>query len=211
MKTYNSQLIQRLKNNNGIHNYNFCITIGSPILAFLRPISTNIDHLNHDDIKRLTDWRNQYKNAFLTEFIATEAQTKKWLVEYVGKNPNKILFMLETVDGKTIGYMGIDYINEENSYAEADAIVRGIEYGKGLMKIALHALLKWTKYQLGIKHIWVRVLSDNKALHFYTNVGFTEVKRIPLSKIINEDMIIWVEDNKNPNPNRYIVYMKLNE
>lgn len=208
---YKSRLIQLLKNSNGVYNYNFCINIGSPVQAILRPVSTHVDHLNQEDIKRLTNWRNLNKNAFLTEFIATDDQTKKWLVNYVGPNPCKILFMVDTVEGVTVGYMGIDYIDEANSYAEADAIVRGIEIRKGLMKTALQALLNWTRYQLGIKNIGVRVLSDNKALNFYNKVGFTEIKRIPLSKNIVEEKIIWVEDINNHNPLRHLVYMKYSE
>ena len=190
-------LLISLKATAGTPGPTLIIPVGSPPRALLRPVATRENLLDADDIRRITGWRNRYRDSFLTRFRATESQTAEWLVESAGPNDRKILFMVDMVDdppGNTIGHMGLDFIDWTAGSGEIDAVVRGEEAAPGMMKHALLTLVAWARGQLGLSDIGVRVLSDNKALVFYTDAGFTEVKRVPLRRVEQGDRILWVED-----------------
>ncbi|NER36172.1 MAG: GNAT family N-acetyltransferase [Oscillatoria sp. SIO1A7] len=173
---------------------------------FLRPIPTRPGLLNSSDVQCLTQWRNQNKKSFLTEFNATESRTSDWLTNTVHNDPGRILFMIEHSSENPIGYMGLANINWETLYGEADSVVRGKSSEKGLMSVALITLMKWAINQLEIIDLGVRVLSDNPATNFYENLGFLEKKRVPLRQQVCPEITTWIEDDSYPSPNRYLVH-----
>jgi RimJ/RimL family protein N-acetyltransferase len=172
----------------------------------LRPIPTKHQHQDIEDVRCLTIWRNKYPRSFLTEFLATEQRTARWLAEVVHKDDNRILFMIENAKRERVGYMGIAYIDWDSFYGEPDAIVSNGATPKGLMNTALRALLEWARRDLNLKNIVVRVLSDNPALLFYKGLGFEETHRIPLKQVASNDLISWVEDATLSISQRYLVY-----
>ncbi len=117
-------LLNALKRTAGTPGAGVCIPVGFPVLAMLRPVATRADRLNATDVKLLTEWRNRFVKSFLTDFVATEDRTARWLTDFVGPNENKILFMVD-VDGRTVGNIGLDFIDWGTGYGEADNIVRG--------------------------------------------------------------------------------------
>ena len=199
-------LLKSLKATAGTSGPYVCIPIGQPVEAVLRPVPTNPDRLNANDVALLTEWRNRFVRSFLTDFIATEKRTAHWLTEFVGPNENKILFMVD-VKGQTVGNIGLDFINWETGYGEADNIVKGGNSRPGLVKLALQTTLAWAVNQLGLTELGVRVRSDNTALDFYRKVGFKESKRVPLRKIEETDMVRWVEDPAFEAASASLVYM----
>lgn len=170
------------------------IPVGKPVTAILRPISAQREYIRPTDVSYLTEWRNRFVTSFLTEFNATNEQTLRWLSSIVGPNDKKILFMLDDIDGNTFGYMGLDYIDWNRNYGEADAIVRGGRAAPGVMTLALKTLMGWAHTQLGLRTLGVRVRSDNTALNFYEKMGFVEHSRVALKKIVEGDCIRWTED-----------------
>ncbi len=156
----------------------------------------------------LTDWRNRFVQAFLNEFTATYNQTARWLVEVVGPKEGKILFMIDDHNCRTFGYMGLDCIDWDRAYGEADAVVRGAEAPPGTMKRALQTLLAWARGQLGLRELGVRVRSDNTALEFYHKGGFREVRRVPLRRVEEPQMIRWAEDESLESAEVYLVHMR---
>lgn len=184
------------------------LPVSHPVEAILRPVATRGDCLNHADVRVLTEWRNRFVQAFLTEFQASEARTARWLTDIVGTDDSRILFMLDNArSGQTIGYMGLALIDWERATGEADAIVRGRQAPRGLMKRALLTLLSWARTHLGLKSIGVRVRSDNPAIEFYRKLGFEEVRRTPLRRVERADMIHWVEDQSLPMAGPTVVHM----
>lgn len=200
------QLLRSIKETSGSSGSQLVLPVGDPLVAYLRPVSMRKDRQNKEDLAFLTTSRNKYPYSFLTVFDATIPQTSDWLANYVNLDDTRIIFMLDLLNGRTVGYMGLAFINWEEKYGEADAIVRGAPAPKGLMTTALHALLSWAQGQLGLKRIGVRVLSDNPALKFYQRVGFVEEKRISLSRKEEGGKVIWFEDEGNINPSRLLVY-----
>lgn len=171
-----------------------CLPVGMPPVALLRPVATSRERLNPDDVRVLTEWRNRNVRAFLTEFQADEDRTEKWLAEMVGPDDTRILFMVDDLEGRTVGYIGLAFIDWDAGWGEADAVVKGGETPPGTMTKALHVLLDWAREQLGLSNLGVRVRSDNTALEFYRKAGFREERRVPLRKIEEEGMTRWVED-----------------
>lgn len=201
-------LLQALKATAGSRGPVLSIPVGSPLKALLRPVATRAEALNKEDVRRLTEWRNRFVASFLTEFEATESRTAAWLANIVGPNGNKILFMVDDLSGNTLGYMGLDYLNWEKLYGEADAIVRGGEAPPGLMTTALKTLLAWANNQLGLQSLGVRVRSDNTALEFYRKMGFRDVETIPLRRVENKEGLSWVEDPSLPAGGVSLVHME---
>ena len=119
------ELFHSLKANATTNGPYLCIPVGSPVAAVLRPVATTPGRLNANDVRVLTEWRNRYVGSFLTEFTATEAGTEKWLTGVVGPDPGRILFMLDTARGETVGYLGLAFINWQKQIGEADAVARG--------------------------------------------------------------------------------------
>ena len=173
---------------------------------FLRPVSSQAEFINTHDVTCLTEWRNCHVRAFLTEFEANTQRTTLWLSQCVHFDEGRILFMIDDASGAPVGYMGIANIDWEASYVEADAIVSKGNTPRGLMSAALRTLLRWAKGQLGLCNVAVRVLSDNPALHFYSKLGFSEVKRVPLRCEVQPRMISWVEDPSLAKAERYLVH-----
>ncbi len=203
------ELLRSLKAAAGAAGPSLGIPVGVPLQAWLRPVATRKARIKADDVTRLTQWRNRHVNSFLTEFTATESQTVRWLTETVGPDDTRILFMLDDLQARTFGYMGLAFINWENMSGEADAIVRGEDAPRGLMTEALRALLGWAKGQLGLSGINVRVRSDNTALQFYLKFGFNEHCRVPLRKTEQNGKIVWVEDATLISSPLTLVHMRL--
>jgi RimJ/RimL family protein N-acetyltransferase len=201
-------LLESLKASSGDGLPILSIPVGCPVEMLLRPVSCNRDHIRINDIRILTKLRNRHVRSFLTEFEATESRTERWLTDIVGPDDTKILFMIDDLANSTIGYMGLAFINWEKGHAEADAIVRGDYSAPGAMTKALQAMLKWTQSQLGLNDIGVRVRSDNFALNFYRKAGFQEVKRVPLRKEVESEMIKWVEDKSVSFSELDLVYLE---
>ena len=180
------------------------IHVGDPVEAVLRPA-------NHDDVCVLTEWRNRFVRSFLTEFEATEERTKAWLTEVVGPDPARFLFMLDDVRGRTIGYLGLAFIDWEERTGEADAIVRGVDELPGIMTKALLALLRWAHRDLGLtKALNVRVRSDNPAVNFYLKLG-AETRRVPLRETRATGMTRWVEDESFAGSSTELVYITFHQ
>lgn len=201
------KLLSSLKYAAGSLGASLIIPVGSPPIAFLRPIATHGQRLSQKDLCDLSNWRNRFATHFLTEFTATPERTASWLINVVGPNESKILFMVDLLDGTTVGHIGIDFIEWASGYGEADAIVRGREAPRGLMRDALMAAMFWAKGQLGLVSIGVRVRSDNSALEFYSKMGFVEAKRIPLRRTEEPDLTRWVEDSALVGGDVFLVHM----
>lgn len=202
----NRELFLSLKANATAQGPYLGIPVGSPVAGVLRPVVTTPGRLNANDVRVLTEWRNRFVGSFLTEFVATEARTEKWLTEVVGRDEGRIMFMLDDALGATVGYLGLAFIDWKEQIGEADAFVRGAESARGLMAPAAVTLLAWAYGQLGLKSIHGRVRSDNPALRFFLKLA-TEDKRVPLRAVAEPGMISWVEDESLVDSPMSLVYI----
>ncbi|HEX5042419.1 MAG TPA: GNAT family N-acetyltransferase [Candidatus Polarisedimenticolaceae bacterium] len=186
-----------------------CLPVGNPVLALLRPVPVRRERIQAADVTALTEWRNRFPQSFLTEFQATESRTLAWLTGAVAGDDGKILFMADTLDRRTFGYLGLDAIDWERGTGEADAVVRGDAAPAGAMALGLTALLRWAQGALGLSRLRVRVLADNPALAFYVRVGFVEEHRVPLRREERgAGEVAWVEDATLAAPERSLVHLR---
>jgi RimJ/RimL family protein N-acetyltransferase len=174
----------------------------------LVPVSTDPSHVDDDQVRCLTTWRNRHVRAFLTEFDATPARTRAWLTDGVGRDDTRILFMLVDARGDNRGYAGLAYIDWSTGHGEADAIVKGEELPRGTMKRALAVLLDWAARGLALGELGVRVLGDNPALEFYRRCGFVEERREPLVPEPRDDGIAWRSARDGERGQRELVHLR---
>ncbi len=200
--------LRSLKSSAGHPGSPACLFVGNPPIATLRVVATQPDRLASDDVACLTKWRNRFVTSFLTEFVATDVQTGRWLTDVVGPDDTKLLFMADGLDGRTFGYLGIAFIDWERGYGEADAVVRGGHATPGTMGTALRTLMAWARSELGLAEIGVRVRSDNPALGFYRKLGFVEKSRTPLRKTVTGDKTIWTEAPGLETPSPSLVHLR---
>lgn len=203
------QLLAALKSTSKSGHASLVLPVGRPARALIRPVATVPGHLDPEDVRLLTEWRNRHVKSFLTEFVANDERTAQWLTQSVHANPSKMLFMVESLAGERFGHIGLGFIDWNAGYGEADAIVSGGGSPKGLMKESLQTLLRWARDVLGLHQLAVRVRSDNSAVDFYRKVGFVEYQRIPLAAEITGDGVNWFE---SPQAGEYVaslVYMQL--
>lgn len=201
-------LLRSLKESAG-RRPELCLTVGTPVESRLRCVATVPDRINEEDVRCLTEWRNQHVSSFLTEFEASPERTRNWLTEHVRRNDGKILFMVEDAGGRTIGYMGISFIDWQARAAEADSVVRGLDAPRGLMGRALLHLLAWARAQLLIEEFHVRVRSDNPAVGFYERIGFEELWREPHLREARGEEIHWRPAREGESGSMDLVHMKL--
>lgn len=174
----------------------------------LKPITINYlgDNVeNNELIKLLSQWRDSNSLWYPTVFKVSEEGTKKWLKDQVICVEDRLLFLVETLDGIPIGHMGL-------YRGEADNFIRGREnLINGGMTFALKAMLNWVFKELKIPELYLRVFSDNKrAIKFYKRCGFTEEFNIPLKKIKGKNFIKWEEiTEKDDEAERFFVVMKV--
>jgi len=183
----------------------------------LSPICCDATIIDDKAVTMLTNARNMNASSFLSYFTATNERTRLWLISNVAKEQTKILFAVKhSLSGELYGYMGLAYGDSKGTYIEADAIVRYSEKKSGLMSAAFTTLIEWTRFDVGIENIWVRVLADNPAIFFYEKCGFNIVKSMDLFMVLNDakELIELKEDSENgklPKSNKQIVYMVLSE
>lgn len=203
------QLLAALKSTAKHGHVSLALPVGQPVKALIRPIATVSGHLDPEDVRLLTEWRNRYVKSFLTEFVANDGRTAQWLTKSVHANPSKMLFMVESLAGERFGHIGLGFIDWATGYGEADAIVSGGSSPKGLMKESLQALLRWARDVLGLSKLAVRVRSDNSAVEFYRKVGFVEYQRVPLLAEKTADGVNWFESPQAKDYVASLVYMQL--
>jgi len=201
-------VVQMLKETAGGPEPRLVLMVPRVPRSMLKPVAVRGQYLEKWDVRALTDWRNRYVTSFLTEFRATEDRTANWLVNTVGPNPGKILFMVQDLNAEAFGYMGLDFIDWQHKSAEVDAVVRGRQTIRGAMSTALTALIDWARLGLDLPNISVRVRSDNPAIRFYTSIGFREERRVPLARHQEGDEVHWRPDQTRQLCSPHLVHLR---
>lgn len=176
-------------------------------IGTLRPI-TRAQLQAGDVIEKMTNWRNQYKAFFLSQFTATPARTKQWLEKAVLANPSQLLFLI--YHGETlIGQYGFKDLDGESAFL--DNLLRGERGGHPmLMKYAVSALAGWLFDAMQVKLVYGYTFANNAmALKLNRDAGFSCVEKFPLQKQVAGDEIKWVVGKAgDPSPDNHY-YQKI--
>jgi RimJ/RimL family protein N-acetyltransferase len=164
-------------------------------LGKIRPILDSKISDNSEIIRFITKWREYYKENFLSQFPVSEERTKNWLQNQVINKDNRILFIIQTPDGKLAGHIGVIFFEVDENTCEIDNVVKSADCNiPGLMYHALKTLNNFLFNSLKIKKIFLRVFSDNiKAKNLYLACGFSKTKEIKLKRVVHGDTIKYIE------------------
>ena len=96
---------------------------------------------------------------------------------------------------KPLGHIGLSNFNFIKKEAEIVDVVRGIHNVlPGIFTLALSTLVQWAFEKLKLKKLYLRVFLDNeRAIKLYKYCGFKEVRKIPLQKKIEGEVIKFEE------------------
>jgi len=167
-----------------------------------------------ETIELLTNWRNQFWDAFPVKFHATRALTKKWLREQVYDKSDRILFLIILNDIK-IGHIGSYRYNSIDNSAQIDNVLRSIRGSvPGLMEKVTTFMINWMFNELHLSKVSLKVFSDNfKAINLYERCGMVTVGMIPLKQNFTADGWKWQETiiKDDEYADRYFSIMEINK
>lgn len=135
-------------------------------------------------IKTLSEWREQHKSAFPTQFPVTTEGTSVWLRTRLLDVKDRLLFLVVDDHAQPIGHIGLANALNDFCEVEVDNVVRGVIGSKpGIMSSAMRALIIWTEENVAPATISLRVFDDNDhAINFYEDLGFVDDGVQPLRR-----------------------------
>jgi RimJ/RimL family protein N-acetyltransferase len=128
------------------------------------------------DLDQLARWRNDPRNLqyYFSPFLVNLGAQKKWYEDLLS-NPNKVLFIVETLDGLMVGMIGVDHIDWLNQRCEGGPIVIDPDQrSHGYAEEALELLLEYTFNELNLHRFYVYSYSFNPVIEFMKWFGFME-------------------------------------
>ena len=146
-------------------------------------------------IQMLSQWRKDNPIISLGAFEITDSRTERWLDNLVIGRDDRILFILEDLEGLEIGHLGYSSFDYSRKECEIDKVLRAVKaVVPGVMHFAMESLLYWGMSDLKLERIILKVLSDNHhAIKFYESLGFSYIGTIPLYKRRLSDETRWEE------------------
>ncbi len=138
------------------------------------------------------EWRNMFWKGYDTKFKGTMQRTKKWIVEQILNNPERIAFMI-LVDEQKIGHFGITDFTEDDNSVWFENGIRGVRKSlPGLMEAVERKLITWLFEDVKLSKIKLRLFSDNvKPINLHERCGFLTIDSIPIKRIFTEEGWEW--------------------
>ena len=220
-KSENKKLTQKI-----IHNLKSCPGRGSierlPIIrddltaGYLRPIPSVINGTSLNDVFLFASWRTKYKKSFFTWQDFTEQDVRRWLENNYANNDREIIFFIETLDQAPLGLVSLYDFDFDTSCCAFGRLIRGEKTGpKGMMTLAVQALLSWAFRVLRLESAYLEVFEDNHpAVALYEQCGFRKTDRVPLHRIESADRTKWEKidplSSEAQTPDGYALRMVIN-
>lgn len=182
------------------------------LIAYLRPITADYRDTIKDCAELVGRWRAENPSISASTFEITKERTEKWLDNLIIGREDRLLFMIQTLDGRFLGHVGYSNFRYDEKTAEIDSILRGVkDEFPGIMTFALQSLLWWGKEELRLEHIELTTGPDNhKAQALYKRCGFIEKKSKAMIKVVKEDEVRWDDapDPDMPDAEAYSLVME---
>lgn len=166
-------------------------------VGYLTPLTKS--RLNDDDlIELLTRWRNHNMQSFLTTFIATPERTRRWLKNVVLSSSTQMLFLIFDLDDNLTGHLGFKNLTQDDVLSD-NAIKAGRSKNPKIMVYAHRRIIQWLFDNTSINLVRGEVFSDNAtSIIMNKQIGFVQVAKSPLLKIINENNEEeWIRNEEN--------------
>lgn len=182
------------------------------LIAYLRPITADYRKTIKNCAQLLGDWRELNPSISASTFKITVERTEKWLDNLIIGRDDRLLFMIQTLNGEYLGHVGYSSFDYDSRTAEIDSILRGVKgVYPGIMTHCLRTLLWWGKEVIKLENIELSTEDDNeKSKALYARSGFSIIKRKPLVKVVKEDEVRWdpAEDPNMEDAERYFIVMR---
>ena len=174
------------------------------LVAYLRPITADYRITIRDCAELMGRWRAENPTISASTFEITTERTERWLDHLIIGRDDRLLFMIQTLDGRYLGHVGYSNFRYEEKTAEIDSILRGVKgEAPGIMTFAIRTLLWWGKTVIRLKHIELTTGPDNfKAQALYRRCGFVEKKKKAMIKVVKDDEVRW-DDAPDPDTEAY--------
>lgn len=156
--------------------------------------------------KLLSEWRNDNRNCFLTEFEVTEESSLNWIENFWLSSNLQELFLVE-IEDRYVGHYG--FKNLTKNTVLLDNAIRGESGGEAkLFYYVGLTLINWIFLNTSVRRIDGSVFSDNiPAIMMNRQLGFKGWQKFNLKKTIVEDRISWEKtDKSNPDDQLRSVY-----
>lgn len=181
-------------------------------IGFLKPI-TKYTINDFVIVDKLTKWRNNFKEHFLTQFHATNDRTLNWIKSSIINDNTKMLFIIYDKIGYPIGNLGFTKLTNINS--EIDNLIKGEESTpNNIIYFAELALIDWMFSNLNISEIYGHVFSHNIApMMLHREVGFEIIEKIKVYKHEINNEVHWklIESNFFNSEQKFIYKIALNK
>lgn len=184
------------------------------LIAWLKPVIKEWRRSDAYLPELLTRWRIENPTISTGKFVPTAERTAAWLDNLVIGRDDRLLFIVQGLDGTPLGHIGYSNFNFEDRTGELDSVLRGVKEGyPGLMTLASRRLVEWGYKTLGLHDVTLTVFSDNEsAIHFYQKMGFVETHRKGLYKVFipekNEEKLEIADENYSGPIEKHYIYMK---
>lgn len=140
-------------------------------VVFLKGKKTVLRPLAESDLPRIVRWINdpEVRRLISNNYPQTEEEEKEWLKNLGKKKPHDIVFVMETVEGRPIGLMGLHQIHEVNRTATTGALIGEKDcWGQGYGSDAKMQLLKYAFDTLNLRKISSSVIAFNERSYRYS-------------------------------------------
>ncbi len=178
------------------------------VIGYLQILSDS-DSEDMELIEKFSNWRNKYMSCFFTSFISTNERTKKWIMDHVLKDENKVLLKILNKKSELVGHIGAI---DRKDYIEYDNLIRAGEINiPNFTYFVTTTFMRWLFSISDVDFILGKCISSNlKGITLHKRTGFKIYNEVPLRKIIEPNGDIkWVEDINYPNPEFYSVEIRL--
>jgi len=137
--------------------------------VILRPVEER-------DLQLIVRWRNDPQNRrfFFSPFLINPGEQKKWYEELLADR-NRVVFMIDNLEGKTVGMVAIVDIDWRNQACElGQGILDLNERGKGYYEEAMTLIIKYAFQELNMNRICGYCYSFNPVIEFNKWLGAKE-------------------------------------
>ena len=127
------------------------------------------------------EWRNSdnVRIWFKTPDAVSTEQHLQWYATYSRKLDDFVFLIRDRVSGELAGQISIYRVDHVRGEAEMGRLITAPGYeGKGLMNKACACLIEYSIAVIGLKRIYLEVLSSNeRAIRLYEKLGFRPMRR----------------------------------
>ena len=130
--------------------------------------------IERSDIPTFVRWFNdpEVRHGLLMYMPMSQAGEEKWFEQQL--EADRIIFGIETLEGKLIGNLGMEHVDWKNRNAEIGVMIGEKEYwSKGYGTDAITTLLRFAFTEMNLHRVMLKVFDFNqRAQRCYEKCGF---------------------------------------